>query len=343
MCMNEQDITVLNERFNIGIYPDVSSDGIGTYIKGINRYLKVSVVPCANHLLSPQQFLRKVPENFDLLHVPHFVVPLQRRHSKIVCTIQDITPLVFKGGLNPGLTLYLKFRIYWSIRVADYLIFTSTNTYNDVVRMFGPVRKYSIIPLGVDNPVPPHQIPQLEYPFRFFFCVGRRRPHKNITRILKAFAMVAEKLDCHLIFGGKEDIKDSEYQALSAKLGIKDRIHYTGFLTLEELAAHYHASIALIFSSLYEGFGLPILEAMSYGCPVITSNLSSMPEIAGDAALLVDPYDMDSIVHAMHRIAQDSNLREDLVQKGYANVKRFSWELTANRTAAVYSKVLSGF
>lgn len=326
--------------YKIGFYPNIPSDGIGTYINGINRFLKLPVISYPGNTLSPLQFIKKVPAGFDLLHIPHFVVPFQTRNAKIVCTIHDVTPLVFKGGFNPIQTLYLRLRIWWSIRKSDHLVFISTNTYRDVVRLFGPIKKFSIIPSGVDEPLPTSLTPCLKYPFRFFFCVGRRRPHKNIERIIRAFAIVAIKLDCHLIFGGKEDINDSEYSALAEELGIGDRIHYTGFLTSNELAAHYRTAIALLFPSLYEGFGLPILEAMSYGCPVITSNLSSMPEIAAEAALYVDPYNLESIASAIRQVAENATLREDIIQKGYSNVKRYSWEETANSTAAVYAGLL---
>lgn len=153
---------------------------------------------------------------------------------------------------------------------------------------------------------------------------------------------MAKRLDCHLVFGGKEDIKDSEFYILADSLGIKDRIHFTGFLTPEELAAHYRTSIALVFPSLYERFGLPILEAMNYGCPVITSNLSSIPGIAGEAAILVNPYDSEDIAQALQQIATDTTIRDNLIQKGLNNVRRYSWETTATQTAAVYAGILSG-
>jgi len=329
-------------RINAVIYPEITQDGIRTYIRNINKFLDLPVMPCRSHILSPRQFLGGVPKGFDLVHVPNFLVPLNSGNAKIVCTIQDIIPIVARGNLNMLQEQYVHFRIRWSVKKADHLIFTSESTLRDVEMVFGKVKSYSVIPLGVDDPISSDQIPGSPYPFPYFFSVGRRRKHKNIEGILRAFAQAMQGTEARIVFGGKEDIHDADWRRLAQNLGIGDRVRFSGFLTREELAAHYHHALGLVFPSLYEGFGLPILEAMSYGCPVIASNLSSMPEVAGEAALLVDPHDHKAIAGAMVRMARENDLREKLIEKGHANLKRFSWETTARRTAEVYNRLLAG-
>jgi glycosyltransferase involved in cell wall biosynthesis len=324
----------------IGVYPEVNQDGIGTYVRALKDRLGVEIIPCPVGILSPRQFLRPLPAGFDLIHVPHFVVPFNRRGCKVVCTIQDVTPVVAAGSLGYLKEKYLRFRIGWSIRKADHVIFTSENTLRDVRRLFGLPRQYSVIPLAMDTPVPETEIPRLGHPFPYYFTVGRRRKTKNTEGILRAFAKAAPHTQCHLVFGGKEDIHDARWKALAESLGIAERVHFTGFLTRERLAAYYREAVCLLFPSLYEGFGLPILEAMSYGCPVVTSNCASMPEVAGGAALLVDPADTAGMARELLRLETETGLRADLTAGGYANCAKYSWEKTGEATASVYRKTL---
>jgi glycosyltransferase involved in cell wall biosynthesis len=323
----------------IAIYPDVQTDGIGTYIRGINYHLNIPVIKSRYSLLSPLQFIKSVPKYFQVLHVPHFVVPLRKGEAKIVCTIQDVTPLILPDVFTTQQLIYLKFRIYWSLKSADHLIFTSKNTYQDVVRIFGKVSNSTVIPLAVDEPIAIDKIPKINYPFSYFFCVGRRRPHKNTEGIIKAFASMSKSSDTHLVFGGRQDIHDAQYLKLANDLGITNRVHFTGYLSQVQLAAHYQSAIALVFPSLYEGFGLPILEAMSYGCPVITSNVASMPEVAGNAAMFVDPCDNSNLANAMNALRLDSGLRNELTFKGLERAKQFSWKKTADQTRNVYEQL----
>jgi glycosyltransferase involved in cell wall biosynthesis len=330
----------LKREFQMAIYPDIRRDGIGTYLGGINKYLELPRLSCRFSPLSPLQFLSGIPKGYDLIHVPHFVVPRTRRGVRIVCTIQDVTPLVVGHLLSPISSVYIRARIRWSIRAADHLIFTSENTHRDVTRIFGPVPRYSVIPLATEKALPPESIFAVRHEFPFFLCVGRRRAHKNIDGILRAFAEVARRSGCHLVFGGAEDKYDTTYRMMAAELGISDRVHFTGLLSSEELAAHYRSAVALVFPSLCEGFGLPILEAMTYGCPVITSNISSMPEVAGPAALYVDPSDPSSIARAMELVETQPAVRQELSEKGFERVQRFTWKNTAERTCEVYEDVM---
>jgi glycosyltransferase involved in cell wall biosynthesis len=323
----------------VAIYPAVTDDGIGTYVNGIKHRVGAETIPAPAGLFSIRTFMMP-PFGYDVLHSPTTLVPLFGRGAKIVCTVQDIIPLSPISGLNLIARLYLRMRIWWSIRRSEHLIFTSRSTLNDVQREFGRLGPHSVIPLAVDEPLKGDFVSP--YAFPYFFCVGRRRPHKNTMGIVEAFASIPLSLGLYLVFGGKKDIHDKEIVRRATELGIEDRLVFAGFLSTEQLASHYSHARSLVFTSFYEGFGLPILEAMGYGCPVITSNRSSMPEVAGEAAILVNPDDHDAMAHAMKRVHSDTSLRRTLVESGKENAKRYTWTRVATETLAVYKNVCGG-
>jgi glycosyltransferase involved in cell wall biosynthesis len=325
-----------SEVVRLAIYPSINADGIGTYVNGIKGRLGAEAVPAPAGLFSISTFLT-APRGFDVLHVPTTLVPLSAHGAKIVCTVQDIIPLSPLSGLNFAARLYFRARIWWSLYRSDHIIFTSQSTLNDVKREFGRIGSYTIIPLAVDDPLQCDFSPP--YAFPYCFNVGRRRRHKNTVGILEAFARVPRYLGLHLVFGGKEDIYDEGIRRHACALGVEDRLVFTGYLSAAQLAAHYVHASSLVFPSLYEGFGLPILEAMGYGCPVITSNRASMPEVAGGAAVLVNPEDHDAIACAIERVHSDPTLRLELVERGGDNAKRYTWARVAAETAAVYEQV----
>jgi glycosyltransferase involved in cell wall biosynthesis len=325
-----------NSNIRVAIYPAITADGIGTYVNGIKNRVEAETISAPAGLFSIRTFLMP-PSGYDVLHSPTTLVPLYGRGAKIVCTVQDIIPLSPLSGLNLIVRLYLRMRIWWSLQRSDHLIFTSRSTLEDVQREFGCLGPYSVIPLAVDEPM--HGDFVSPYAFPYCFCVGRRRRHKNTMGIVEAFARIPPSLGLHLVFGGNRDIHDEDIVRRAAELGIADRLVFTGFLSTEQLAAHYTHARALVFVSLYEGFGLPILEAMGYGCPVITSNRASMPEVAGDAAILVNPDDLDEIAHAIERVHADTSLRRALVERGKENSKRYTWSKVAAETRVVYEIV----
>ena len=168
----------------------------------------------------------------------------------------------------------------------------------------------------------------------YFFYYGNRKPHKNVDRMLSAFAKSGLSRNVNFYLSGETT---PELEQKLHELGIADSVVCFRGLTDEEIAALLRGALGLVFASNYEGFGLPILEAFGCGCPVITSNVTSMPEVAGGAALLVDPDDVDEIAAAMTRLAEDTQLRRLLVQKGLARVSDFSWERIAAQVAGALS------
>jgi len=174
----------------------------------------------------------------------------------------------------------------------------------------------------------------------FFLFAGSLNPRKNMLRILEAFETVADKVEQHLVIvsdSGWDQASTLERLRAAARGG---KVHFIPYVDDRTLAALYSSATAFVFPSLFEGFGFPLLEAMALGCPVITSNLSSMPEVAGDAAMLVDPTDVPEMAEAMSRIATDESARKELVSRGLVRSREFSWERCAGKVAEVYKDVI---
>jgi glycosyltransferase involved in cell wall biosynthesis len=178
-------------------------------------------------------------------------------------------------------------------------------------------------------------------PERFILSLGTIEPRKNIVRTVDAFATLidanpVEMSDLHLIVAGGKGWLSAPVFARVEELGIADRVHFPGYVPEEEKRLWYNAATCFCYPSLYEGFGLPPLEAMACGLPVITSDASSLPEVVADAGLTVPPNDSHALSEALHRVLVDPTLRADLARKGLARARRFSWTEAARQTAAVY-------
>jgi glycosyltransferase involved in cell wall biosynthesis len=185
---------------------------------------------------------------------------------------------------------------------------------------------------------------QVNYPFLLY--AGRISPHKNVVRIIEAFAALKPELqkddrypDLKLIIIGDEVSRHPDLRRTVIKGGVQNDVRFLGFVPIDVLRIFYDVAKVFVFPSLYEGFGLPPLEAMAHGTPVVTSNTSSLPEVVGNAAVLVNPENVFEIMRAIHRVLLDQPLREKLKQRGYEQVQRFSWEASAARILQVYSEV----
>ncbi|MDI6815417.1 MAG: glycosyltransferase family 1 protein, partial [Dehalococcoidales bacterium] len=177
----------------------------------------------------------------------------------------------------------------------------------------------------------------------YILYVGSERPRKNLGRIFEAFAKLKKEFPKLKLVkvgtpGRSEEYRRDTMKKLSS-LGITKDIIFIDHMPELELAYYYSSALLLAYPSLYEGFGLPPLEAMACGCPVITSNTSSLPEVVGEAGIMVNPYDTNSLFQAMRRVLTDDKLRDDMVRKGLEQAKRFSWEKAAREMQAVYNKV----
>ncbi len=277
--------------------------------------------------------LQTFKDKLDVLFVPAHTLPVIRRPGlKTVVTVHDLGSEYLPQMHQIKQRLYLSFMQKYQLKTATKIIAVSKATKEDLIKKIGlDPQKISVIYEGYDNILFKPKAHTLN-PNPYFLFVGTVQPRKNLERVIRAFSR--QSSDIRLIIAGSKGWLSDEIYALPKKLGIEDRVKFLGYVLDEKLPELYSGAIALVFPSLFEGFGLPILEAQVCGCPVITSNVSSMPEIAGKGAILVNPYDVDDIVKAMKRI-KNKELRIKLIKAGFENVKRFSWEKCARETLRV--------
>jgi glycosyltransferase involved in cell wall biosynthesis len=287
----------------------------------------------------------------DVLFVPAHVLPLVHPRRS-VATIHDLGYLFYPLAHRTAARRYLAWSTRWNARRSALVLADSQATADDLVRAYGVAPgKVRVVYLGTDRPAsglsvgPSHPLAGF-WPHGavgpYLLYLGTLQPRKNLERVLDAFARLIEDshagpqlADLCLVLAGPQGLAYENLVAQAQDCGLGARVLFPGYVAADDLPALYAGALAYIFPSLYEGFGLPVLEAQSYGVPVLTSTNSSLPEVAGDGALLVDPHDVDAIAAAMYRLATDGALREDLIQRGFANVKRFSWEKCARETLAV--------
>ncbi len=291
-----------------------------------------------------------------LWHAPHYNVPLLKGKTRLVVTIHDIIHWIFrKQFLTPVQTAYAGFMLRRAVASADHIIAVSHHTKKDLIEHFqAPEEKITVIHQGVDQTngrLSPAELKgffekiraKYALPENFFLYVGLLKPHKNVLMLVRLFRRLKEqgKVRASLVLIGPKDKKYPRGHEALAELTSAGDIHYLPWIDTAELKVFYNQALALIHPSLYEGFGLTLLEAMSFGAPVLTTNASSIPEVVGDAALRVDATDETAMAAAMVRLDQEAGLRESLRQKGFARVRSFLWTETARKTADVYERVLA--
>ncbi|MBD0389782.1 MAG: glycosyltransferase family 4 protein, partial [Nostoc sp. C3-bin3] len=259
-------------------------------------------------------------------------------NCRFVITSFDMIPLRFPKRFSP-LTPYHRYYTPQVLKQAQHIICISQTTAEDIIKFYGiPANKITPIPLAYDrNHFRPLNLPKRNY----FLYIGRQEPYKNIQRLITAFAALLNCKDYELWLVGPSDSRYTPIlKAQVEQLSITNQVKFLDYVPYEELPKIINEAIALVFPSLWEGFGLPVLEAMACGTPVITSNLSSLPEVTGDAAILINPYNTGEITEAMHAIATDSELRSRLSNQGITHSQQFSWEKTGKATVEVLSRYL---
>lgn len=277
----------------------------------------------------------------DVLFVPAHVLPLVRPRASLV-TVHDLGYLYFPEAHPWRQRLYLDLSTRWNARVAAHILADSEATKSDLVARYGASPdKITVAYPGLDETLAPArglaeiEAVQARYGIAsdYFLYLGTLQPRKNLGRIIAAFA--ALKPGPVLVLAGKRGWLYDDLFAQVRHLGLEERVLFPGYVPDEDKAALLSEALAFVFPSLYEGFGLPVLEAQACGCPVITSATSSLPEVAGNAALLVDPHDTAAIAAAMRRVAADPALRDSLIERGLANVRRFSWTVCAQSVLSI--------
>jgi glycosyltransferase involved in cell wall biosynthesis len=284
----------------------------------------------------------------DLVHYPCNVIGLRDQLPAVV-TVHDLTFLENPTWYRWERALYNRWGVGQSVKRARRIVAVSEATAKALVKELNVEReRIDVIYNGVDERFVPAEEEAVQsfrekykLPERFFLFVGTFEPRKNVDRIIRGWARVAEKVEVDLVLAGREGWKTEPIQKAIDSVDHPERIHRIGFLDHDDLPGVMCAAEALVYPSLAEGFGIPVAEAMACGTPVITSKVSSLPEVAGDAGLLVDPLDVGEIGGAMWRIGENEALREDLSKRGIERAKQFSWQTAAEQVLETYRRALA--
>jgi len=241
-------------------------------------------------------------------------------------------PELFQSADLNQLTKWTKY----SVKKAKGIFTISQASKDDIIKEYGvPGGRVTVTYPGIKAVLTGLTMSELSSKYGikrdYVLFVGTLQPRKNIVRLIEAFSKL-NKPDLDLVIVGKKGWKFEEILAAPKKFEIENKVKFLDSVTDEDLPAFYKNAVCFVLPSLYEGFGLPVLEAMNYGCPVVTSNVSSLPEAGGDAALYVDPLSVDDIKKNLELIINDKELRNKLIKKGYEQVKKFNWEKTARET-----------
>jgi glycosyltransferase involved in cell wall biosynthesis len=285
-------------------------------------------------------------EKVDLLHGPKSAVPFWSPCPTVV-TLHDLIPITHPETETRAAQLYWRLQIPIAARRASFIITDSDHARREIVEMFGiDDRRIAVTPLGyppaMDDPPDPLRAATVRQryglPDSYILYVGTIQPRKNLDMLIEAYArlrdggVTAKQL---VIAGRKGWLYETLFARISA-LGLKQDVTFTGFVPDEDLPHLYDGACLFVYLSLFEGFGLPPLEAMARGIPVVTSNTTSLPEVVGDAGITVSPRSLDDVIEGMRRVLTDAALADKLSQAGKGRARQFSWERTARETLELY-------
>jgi glycosyltransferase involved in cell wall biosynthesis len=302
------------------------------------------------HFSIPRQLQRL---GVDLLHSPHYVLPLFCRKPAVV-TIHDCIHLLFPQYLPNRMALsYAKFMLRHAVQNSATILTVSEASRRDILRFYPDADpdRIQVVPNAIDDAIlddpGEEEMERVKERYqirgRYVLYAGNIKPHKNLDRLIAAFGVVKQMPgheDLKLLIIGDEVNRYGSLRRSVEAAGVRQDVRFFGFVPDHTLSALYRMASVFAFPSLYEGFGLPPLEAMACGTPVVTSKISSLPEVVGDAALLVDPYDVNDIAHAMARLLDDSELHANMVLRGRRRVQHFSWERSVKAIHECYMRVL---
>lgn len=294
------------------------------------------------HIRLSWEMARRPP---DVLFVPAHVLPIIRPRRTLV-TVHDLGYWYFPQAHPCLQRRYLDLSTRWNARVSTHILADSEATRTDLIKLYNtPPEKITVAYPGYDESLSPVRDPlalaavrhRYNIPGDYFLYLGTLQPRKNLVRLIRAYSCLSTR--AALVLAGKRGWLSDDLMPLVRRLGLEGRVLFPGYVSPEDRAPLLSGALAFVFPSLYEGFGLPVLEAQACGCPVICSNTSSLPEVAGDSALLVPPHDVSALADAMARLENDPQLRRDLIEKGFANVRRFSWERCARTVLQVIEEM----
>ena len=300
-------------------------------------------------------FIKSLGLSGDILHLPvHSYLPylpvLKKRFKYTILTFHDLLPYLpqFPEHKEHPMILALERK---NLHYVDHFIAISNNTKKDLCKLFGiPEERVSVVYNGVNHEIfyPRKDKRPLDYPYILY--VGSEYPRKNMITIIKALYKLKKKYPKE--FGGVKLVKVGVPEVerfgkmtidVINKLDMHNDVIFTGYVREEDLPYYYSHAEVFVYPSLYEGFGLPPLEAMACGCPVITSNTSSLPEVVGNAGIMVNPLNIDELVKAIYDVITDESLKNSLKKKGLKRAKKFSWEKTASNILEIYKNVVYSY
>jgi glycosyltransferase involved in cell wall biosynthesis len=294
-----------------------------------------------------EQILR---QKFDLVHVLSLGYPTVIKGSWII-TIHDIGPLTHPEYFSENPPWLMKKALKQAVSKAKGFVAVSKYTANELIAFVNKEFNQNIkdrvrvIHEGVSEnfflpPAKPNQMFKEKLPEKYFLCAGKISPRKNTIRVLEALTN-PELQTSNLVLVGGDGWDHEQVKHKVNELGLNDRVHFLGYVSDDELKYLYRNCMAFVYPSLFEGFGLTVLEAMACGAPVISSNSTSIPEVAGDAAILIDPNSSEAIANAMLRIVEDTEFSDVLKKKGLARAREMNWTKAAQETAAYYTEIIN--
>jgi len=332
-------------------------DGLGDWPDNF----RVRSVPVTDRLLNILWQRLRIPlpiqmvtGRLDLFHSPDFVLPFVGKTPALL-TVHDLSFLRVPQYFVPGFRDYLEEAVSRGVSRAQHILADSESTLRDLVELMGVSReKISIVYPGVE-----HRFSRIEdaqilarvsdhysLPNRFVLGLSTLQPRKNFEGLIEAFRILLagaserqELADLHLVICGGLGWMWEKLEGRIAQHGLGDRIHFAGFVPDEDLPALYSLATVFAFPSWYEGFGLPVLEAMACGTPVVAANNSSLPEVVGEGGLMVDAADPEELATALERLIADQDLREKLVAAGKAHAARYTWQEAATCLLSVYGRL----
>jgi glycosyltransferase involved in cell wall biosynthesis len=296
----------------------------------------------------------------DIAHIPHLFSIPRNLPCPYVITVHDVLEHMYGAGEGSNLKRLLHFHLTRHVlKGAKRILAVSKFTKSEIEKLFAiPGQRIEVVYNAIDERFlrghateADRQILAERYlvTYPFLLYAGRISPHKNLVRIIEAFSALKAQLekqpqyaDLKLIIIGDELSKHPDLRRTVIRSGVQNDVRFMGFVPIEMLRLFYDAAKIFVFPSLYEGFGLPPLEAMAHGTPVVTSNISSLPEVVGNAAVLVNPENVFEIMRALHRVLLDQSVRDRIRQRGYEQVRKFSWDASAQRILEVYEEVATG-
>lgn len=288
-------------------------------------------------ILLPYQIKK---DKIEIFHSPSYFLPIISPPIPMIITIHDLSILIYPQKIKKSLRKFIDpYLLIFSAQKAKKIIADSESTKKDIIKILRiPAEKIEVIYLAAQK----QEVNFLESPFSFPYIlfVGTLEPRKNIVNLIEAFKILKNttKLPHRLVIAG---MKGWQYQEIFKKVKeskLDKEVIFTGYIPAEELPAYYKNADVFVYPSSYEGFGLPPLEAMNYGTPVVTSNVSSLPEVVGDAALLINPQSPGEIADALKNILTNPKLKNDLIKCGFKQAEKFQWEKTAQKTLQIYRK-----